>query len=376
MHDSISPPKPQRRGFWLFIAALAFVFAAILVLRSASTNEYALTPGDATPVAPLVTIRGDVKTNPHPSKILLVDVYLTSLSVWQWITMHFQSHVQFVPADELVEPGVSTSELSAQGFLEMSDAKQAAEVAAFRALGWRVPATPTGAVITAVVDSSPASRAGLTVGDEIVGVNNTAIRSGCAVVSHVHDLAPGTALTLHLSKVKISATGVLSYVADSTVHTVTSAVPSNDEPGCPGVTGADRSFLGVGLENGYRYALPASVKINTTDIGGPSAGLAMTLTLISKLSHGSLAGGHIVAATGTMAPNGQVGAVGGVEEKAVAAHNAHARYFIVPDGDGNVDAARAANEPGLTILPVTSLKEALGDLRKLGGAKPAPITTP
>ena len=102
----------------------------------------------------------------------------------------------------------------------------------------------------------------------------------------------------------------------------------------------------------------------------------MTLTLISKLSHGSLAGGHIVAATGTMAPNGQVGAVGGVEEKAVAAHNAHARYFIVPDGDGNVDAARAANEPGLTILPVTSLKEALGDLRKLGGAKPAPITTP
>ncbi len=376
MHDPISPPKPPRRRFWFVIAALAIVSAIIFALQSASTNEYALTPGDATPVAPLVHVRG-VPTNAHPSKIMLVDVYLTSLSAWQWITMHFQSHVQFVPADELVEPGVSTSELTAQGFLEMSDAKQAAEVAAFRALGWRVPSTPTGAVVTAVVDPSPAARAKLSVGDEIVGVNNTTITSGCQLVSTVHDLAPGTVLTVHLSRVKISSTGVLSYVAKSTVHVTTSPVPSDDvESGCAGVTGPDRSFIGVGLENGYRYDLPAKVSINTANIGGPSAGLAMTLTLINKLSQGSLTGGHVVAATGTMSTDGQVGAVGGVEEKAVAAHNAGARYFIVPDGDGNVDAARAANEPGLTILPVTSLKQALKDLRRLGGDKPVPFTKP
>lgn len=376
MHDPISPPKPPRRRFWLFIAGLAFVFAVIIVLESASTNDYALTPGHATQVAPLVTIKG-VATNPHPSKIMLVDVYESSLTIWQWITMHFQSHVQIVPADELVEPGVSTSELSAQGFLEMSDAKQAAEVAAFRALGWHVPATPTGAVITAVVDSSPAARAGLAVGDHIGGVNNTEIHSGCQFVSAVHSFVPGTTVTLQLSKVKISASGVLSYRAPSKVHVVTTTVPGGGAAsGCPGVSGLDKSFLGIGLENGYQYTLPASVNIDTADIGGPSAGLAMTLTLINQLSHGSLTGGHIVAATGTMAPDGQVGAVGGLEEKAVAAHNAHAQYFIVPDGDGNVDAARAADEPGLTILPVTSLKEALEDLRQLGGAKPVPITKP
>ncbi len=348
-----------------------------VVLQASSTNDYALTPGDATPVAPLVTIKGNVSTNPHPSRIDLVDVYLSSLSVLQWITDHFKSHVQIVPADELVEPGVSTSELSDQGFLEMSDAKQGAEVAAFRALGWHVSATPTGAVVTAVIDPSPASKAKLTVGDEIIGVNGTTIRSGCQLVSYVHDLEPGTPLTLHLSKVKYSSIGALSYQADSTVRVTTSSVPSDDiTSACPGVTGPDKSFLGIGLEDGYRYALPATVNINTANIGGPSAGLAMTLTLINKLSHGSLTGGHIVAATGTMAPNGQVGAVGGVEEKAVAAHNAHAQYFIVPDGDGDVDAARAADQPGLTILPVTSLKQALQDLRKLGGAKPVPLTTP
>ncbi|HWD96006.1 MAG TPA: S16 family serine protease [Acidimicrobiales bacterium] len=361
----------------MFIAALALLIAVIVVLQTASTNEYALTPGDATPVAPLVTIKGNVSTNAHPSKIMLVDVYLSSLSAWQWITMHFQSHVQFVPGDELVEPGVSTSELGAQGFLEMSDAKQAAEVAAFRVLGWKVPATPTGAVVTAVVNPSPASRAKVAVGDKVVGVNGTAIHTGCQLVSYVHDLAPGTAVALRVSKVKISAIGNLSYAAVTTVHVTTTSAPSADATSaCPGVSGPDKSFLGIGLENGNDYVLPATVNINTANIGGPSAGLAMTLTLINKLSHGSLTGGHVVAATGTMATNGQVGAVGGVEEKAVAAHNAGAQYFIVPNGDGDVDAARAANEPGLTILPVTSLNQALKDLRKLGGTKPVAITTP
>ncbi len=132
----------------------------------------------------------------------------------------------------------------------------------------------------------------------------------------------------------------------------------------------------MALENGYSYHLPARVTINTANIGGPSAGLAMTLAIINKISGGSLTGDHVVAATGTISPDGQVGAVGGVEEKAVAVHNAGATYFIVPDGGGNVDAARAADQPDLTILPVRSLAQALADLERIGGAKPVALTTP
>jgi PDZ domain-containing protein len=102
----------------------------------------------------------------------------------------------------------------------------------------------------------------------------------------------------------------------------------------------------------------------------------MTLSMINKLSAGSLTGDHVIAATGTMSVDGQVGAVGGVEEKAVAVHRAGATYFIVPDGDGDVNAARAADQPDLTILPVRSLKQALHDLRRLGGAKPIALSKP
>jgi PDZ domain-containing protein len=348
----------------------------IIVLGRWSTNEYAITPGDATPVAPLITIHG-VKTNAKHDQILLTDVYLSTLSVWQEIVDHFKSHVQFVPADELTEPGVSTGELTAQGFLEMSDAKQAAEVAAFRSLGWRVPSSPAGTVVTGVVESSPAAAANLHVGDEIVGVNTTTIRSNCQLVSYFHDKAPGTAVNLKVDRVKISNTGVLTYGSVSSVLLVTAAVPDYVAPSsCPGITGADRSWLGVSLEDGFHFRLPATVKIDTANIGGPSAGLAMTLTLINKLSAGSLTGGHVIAATGTMSVDGQVGAVGGVEEKAVAVHRAGATYFIVPDGDGDVNAARAADQPDLTILPVRSLKQALHDLQRLGGVKPVALSKP
>ncbi len=120
------------------------------------TDQYAITPGDAKPVAPLIKVEG-IATNPHHDTIDLTDVYVQSLSAWQWLTAHLQSHVQFVSGDQLVEPGIPQSELGAQGYLEMSDAKQAAEVVAFRTLGWTVAGTRTGAVVTGVEASSPAS---------------------------------------------------------------------------------------------------------------------------------------------------------------------------------------------------------------------------
>ncbi len=149
MHEPISSPPKSRRGPASSSSSWCVILTATVVLGKINTNDYALTPGDATPVAPLVKIKG-VASATHHGKIMLTDVYLTSLDGWQWLYFHLKSHVQFVSGDEFVDPGVSTAELGAQGYLEMSDAKQAAEVAAFRTLGWKVPSTPTGAIVTAV----------------------------------------------------------------------------------------------------------------------------------------------------------------------------------------------------------------------------------
>jgi PDZ domain-containing protein len=356
------------------LLAAIVVFGAVLLLGRWQLSEYAITPGNATPVAPLVKVQG-ISTDPHNDKIMLVDVYLSTMNVWQWVRFHFESHVQFVPANELVEPGIPDAELGPQGFQEMNDSKQAAEVAAFRALGWKVPALSTGSIITGVIAPSPARTAGLHVADEIVAVNGKAVRSSCGLVDLVHSLKSGTLVRLGVERAKITSAGTISLKSSTTVNITTGPAPSDlGSTGCADVSGPNRSWLGITIENGDSYVLPATVFINTSDIGGPSAGLAMTLTLIDKLSSGSLTGHHVIAATGTISPNGVIGDVGGVAEKTVAVQRAGATIFIVPQVE--VATARSVAGPGLRIIGVRSLTQVLFDLHKLGGATPRALTKP
>jgi PDZ domain-containing protein len=114
------------------------------------------------------------------------------------------------------------------------------------------------------------------------------------------------------------------------------------------------------------------VTIDVGNIGGPSAGLAMTLATLDILSSGDLTGGHRVAATGTIGLDGTVGDVGGVAQKAVAVRKAGATVFFVP-ADELKDAQSQAGS--MKVYPVRTLQEALDDLKTLGGHVPPPTTS-
>lgn len=341
-----------------------------------NVQEYAITPGQSEQVAPLVSVKG-LGIDRHPDQILLTDVYLSQLTALGWIEAKFQSHTEIWNVNQLVAPGVPPSQLTAQGFLEMQQAKEAAVVAALTALGWSIPAQPAGTTIDAMEQPSLAYTAGLRVADQVVSINGKPIRSSCNLVSAWHDSPVGTKLVLGVESATISDTGTITLGAahNLTVATAMAAKGTSDTYyGCPGVSGPPASILPVGLSDAFNYTLPGSISIKTPSIGGPSAGLAMTLSLIDLLSEGSLTGHHTVSATGTMAPNGAVGPIGGVAEKVIAVENAGASVFIVPQA--NAKAARAASDGTLKILSVTTLAQALRDLRALGGVVPHPITRP
>ena len=61
--------------------------------------------------------------------------------------------------------------------------------------------------------------------------------------------------------------------------------------------------------------LPFEIAFDTGEIGGPSAGLAFTLTLLDELTDGDLLGGVDVAVTGTMQLDGTVGPIGRLTQK-------------------------------------------------------------
>ena len=79
-----------------------------------------------------------------------------------------------------------------------------------------------------------------------------------------------------------------------------------------------------------KVEFPVDIVVNAGDVSGPSGGLAFTLTIIDRLTPGDLTGGAKVAVTGEIDAAGNVGEVGGVPQKAVAARAAGATLMIVP----------------------------------------------
>ncbi|MFI1971681.1 hypothetical protein BLA24_19595 [Streptomyces cinnamoneus] len=126
----------------------------------------------------------------------------------------------------------------------------------------------------------------------------------------------------------------------------------------------------------YLHRSPGDVKVDLSlaDVGGPSAGLLFALGIIDKLDGdgrgGDLTGGRSIAGTGTIEPDGTVGAVGGVSLKTQAAGRDGATVFLVPKGE--CSDAQAELPKGMRLIPVTDLKDAVSSLRNLAAGQRVP----
>ena len=100
----------------------------------------------------------------------------------------------------------------------------------------------------------------------------------------------------------------------------------------------------------------------------------MTLTLLDLLTPCNLTGGQKIAVTGTIAPDGTVGGIGGTPKKVIAARHAGAKLFIVAAGSDDMAAARKEAK-GMKFVVVHNLDEALKALQANGG-DPLSCTSP
>ena len=73
-----------------------------------------------------------------------------------------------------------------------------------------------------------------------------------------------------------------------------------------------------------------SIETNSSLVEGPSAGAALTVATIAALENKSIDPKTMI--TGTISPDGTIGPVGGIVEKATAAKDVGATLFIVPTG--------------------------------------------
>jgi PDZ domain-containing protein len=341
----------SRRSLTLAIAGLVTVAAiAVAVLVPVpyvilSAGPTLNTLGKDQTGKPLITITGH-KTYSTTGNLNMVTVSYeggpgSNLNVFQTLKAWLDPSEAVVPESELFPPGQSAQQTQAQDTQEMTSSQQLATAAAFSYLHVNYQ---TQVEVVSTVAGYPASKS-LKAGDIIEAVDGKAVTGESSLTAMIISRPAGSVLQLRVLR-------------SGQVQTV--AVASKDSGGS--------AVIGVQVQEEYKF--PFTVNISVTNIGGPSAGTMFALGIIDKLTKLNLTGGKFIAGTGEITATGQVGAIGGIQQKMVGARNAGATIFLAPAS--NCSDTAGAVPAGLRVVKVSTLSQAVTYLEDISEGKPVP----
>ena len=344
-------PGSSGRLLTLLIAGIC-ALAALGVAAFASVPYVALTPGPTLNTlgkpygAELIQITGR-HTYPTTGHLNMVTVSYTGgpgseFNIFSALRAWLTPHDAVVPESEIYGTGQTQQQVVQQDTQEMIGSQQDATAAALCYLHIKFTTINT---VVAAEKGTPAYGV-LRSGDDITAVDGTPIGCDNNVVSLVRNRKPGADVSLTIVRKG---------------KTMRLTLPTKDVDGEP--------VVGVELAPSA-YKFPFDVKINLSDIGGPSAGLMFALGIIDKLTPDNLTGGKFIAGTGEIEPNGSIEPIGGIQQKMAGARAAGATIFLTPDS--NCSNTTGAVPPGLQLVRVTSLANAVSELDAIRNGQPVP----
>lgn len=334
-------------GRWIVLTVVLVVWLAANVVR---LPYIVLSPGRADAVGERITVRKVPRFPPNGEIYWATVSFNQEPTAVQLLLAWLRRDADVHPREEIVGDQ-SRSETVREGQAEMDDAKLVAEVVAVRRLGY---ATQGGGVtIEATMKGTPSARA-LRKGDVVLEADGRSVclRGDLRQVVRSHRV--GDEVRLLVRRGGTARTIEVTTVADPDTRVPILGLTLAAAPAAP-------------------CRLPFPVSVDTGEIGGPSAGLAMTLALLDQLTPGELTGGGKVAVTGTIESDGRVGPVGGVAQKAATVRAAGASLFVVPEDEVSTARAHAGN--GMRVVGVATLDEALAALQAQGGTPLPPTST-
>ncbi|MBO0677607.1 PDZ domain-containing protein [Mycolicibacterium sp. S2-37] len=266
------------------------------------------------------------------------------LTLAQAMALWMSGREQLVPRELVYPPDKSKDEIDEANTTDFRRSEDDAQYAALSYLKY-----PEAVTVESVTDPGP-SAGKLNDGDAIDAVNGKPVANVDEFQAILKATKPGDDIVLDYRR-KDEA---------NPIGTATVTLGTNPD--------RDYGFLGIAVVDAP-WA-PFTVEFNLANIGGPSAGLMFSLALIDKLTTGDLNDGKFVAGTGTIDGEGEVGPIGGITHKMLAAREAGATVFLVPAD--NCPEAKTDPQEGLEMIKVGTLTEAVDALNTLsaGGEPP------
>jgi PDZ domain-containing protein len=329
----------------LFILALTMPVPYVILSPGPTYNTLGTDDGGNA----IITITGHA-TNKTRGNLNLTTVSVTtqSVSAFQAFAGWLEHDEVVVPRSAVYPPGQSEQQTNQQNTQDFTVSQDSATAAAFCELGY-----PRGFGIIALPQGSP-SQGKLRAGDQFISVDGTPITNRTDLDAVLKKLAPGTTVPV---------------VVDRAGKTVTEMVKLGTVPTTQGADQRSGGYLGVEPDN--TCLAPFTVDLGLgNQIGGPSAGMMFALGIMDKIGPTDLTDGRFIAGTGTIDAKGNVGPIGGIALKMIAAKAKGATVFLAPAG--NCSDVRKATPAGLDVVKVSTLHQAVQDLEAIEKGQAVP----
>lgn len=256
----------------------------------------------------------------------------------------WRSDRAITPIEQFYPRGVTRDDVQQNSAGQMLTSQDHAALAALDLLGYEVG---TEVIVIDVLEDSPAA--------DIIKEHDVIITISSADVAGLEEVADvmGT----------VTGGDTIEVVVMRNGDEVTLEVPTRNDDG--------RAMMGILISE--QAVLPIEVDFELNNIGGPSAGMMFALGIVDLLTEEDELAGAIIAGTGTINQEGEVGTIGGIRQKLHGARNAGAEFFLAPEGNCE---ETIGNEPsGLQVISVTTLQEAYDAVVAIGQGETEHLTT-
>lgn len=339
--------KKWKIGFAIFFSLLLIVAGLSVII---SIPYFVIQAGSANEIGPLVKVQGT--THHEKGKFFLTTVSIRQGKEIDYLLTKLFNDVELVPENHILAPNQSQEDYDREQAENMLASKNDAIISAFTLAGKPLTVKKEGIEVFDLVKNQPN---GLQTGDLIQGVDQTSTLTPDELIKYLSTKKAGDHVIVHLVR--------NNQAHDQPITLIQLPVQPGEKP---------RAGLGIVPMTHIQVISDPPVQIHTEDIGGPSAGLMFSLEVYNQLVPEDLTRGYLIAGTGTIDDQGNVGQIGGIQHKIVAANDVGAQIFFCPKdlqpGDDNEKTVKAkVKELGLhiKIVPVATLKEAVDYLEKL-----------
>ena len=234
----------------------------------------------------------------------------------------------------------------------------------------QMTASQDSAVIAALVETGKAGAMHLTVTEVTEQQTSTEIQAG-DVLETITPQGGQTTTLASFSQLR----ELMTTIPEGT--RVTLGVRRGDQKASAALTtiapqeGTTGSLLGLSLK--ISVDSPVEATFGLSDVGGPSAGMMFALGVVDEITPGSLTGGKDISGTGTIDMTGQVGPIGGIQQKMAGARESGSTFFLAPAS--NCNEVKGHEPKGMQVFAVNTLHEAVAATKAIASGNTSGLAT-